>query len=102
MISIRFIAGCGPSRVLPHTEGGDEEMPKCRQAPGLWHLPGPVWHLGKMTLRTSPAALCQAACGVQEGNLASRASAHSAQSLPRAHMHPAKHSVKVPLDPEAS
>lgn len=57
-------------------------MPKFRQAPGLWHLPGPVWYSGgggggEMTPRPSPAALCQAACGVQERNPVSRVSAHT-------------------------
>lgn len=52
-------------------------MPKRQQAPGLWHLQGPVWYLGEMTLRTSPAFLCQAARGVWEGNPAGRASVHA-------------------------
>lgn len=81
MISIRFIAGCGPSQVLPHTEGVMKKCQKRRQAPGLWHLQGPIWYLGEMTLRTSTAVLCQVAHGVWEGNPTSRASESARSSL---------------------
>lgn len=46
MISIRFIAGCGPSQVLPHTEG---VMKKCQknigkpQVCGICRDPFGIW-----------------------------------------------------------
>lgn len=33
MISIRFIAGCGPSQVLPHTEGVMKKCQKMQASP---------------------------------------------------------------------
>jgi hypothetical protein len=88
IISIHFIAGCGPSQDLPHTE----EVPKTRQAPCLLCLQQPfiIWgrcQSTEMISKISPPVLCQAqtCAGSEEATQPRSLSDHSLALTLREH-----------------